>query len=150
MIVQFNQTLATESFAHQCYLISQSGFKENYGWTEEQFNQHLAEKTVFYFYKEVNEQVVAFAAYQIVLDEAELINLVVHSDFKQQKIGTELLQFSLEFLKKKGCYSLFLEVRKSNLIAQKLYENLGFANLTIRKNYYHAPQEDALIMKLIL
>ena len=42
---------------------------------------------------------------------------------------------------------IFLEVRTSNQAAQALYKKFGFESLGIRKNYYHEPQEDAVIMR---
>jgi len=39
-----------------------------------------------------------------------------------------------------------LEVRASNSAAIKLYDLLGFKKAGIRKNFYSAPKEDALIM----
>jgi len=43
---------------------------------------------------------------------------------------------------------VMLEVRKSNLPAQKLYEALGFSITGIRKGYYSDDGEDALAMTL--
>jgi len=43
-----------------------------------------------------------------------------------------------------------LEVRKSNLPAQKLYESLGFVTSGLRKGYYSDDGEDALAMTLEL
>jgi ribosomal-protein-alanine N-acetyltransferase len=43
-----------------------------------------------------------------------------------------------------------LEVRRSNLAAQKLYESMGFAVTGIRKGYYSDDGEDAFLMALDL
>jgi [ribosomal protein S18]-alanine N-acetyltransferase len=45
---------------------------------------------------------------------------------------------------------VLLEVRKSNLPAQKLYEAMGFSTTGIRKGYYSDNGEDALAMTLEL
>jgi ribosomal-protein-alanine N-acetyltransferase len=42
----------------------------------------------------------------------------------------------------------YLEVRDSNFGAQALYEKLGFRRVGLRKNYYHNPVEDAVVMAL--
>ena len=39
-----------------------------------------------------------------------------------------------------------LEVRESNTDARKLYENYGFIQEAVRKNYYENPVENACIM----
>ena len=46
--------------------------------------------------------------------------------------------------------TLFLEVRASNVIAQKLYQNLGFKAYHTRKNYYQDPVEDAILMRKLI
>jgi ribosomal-protein-alanine N-acetyltransferase len=43
-----------------------------------------------------------------------------------------------------------LEVRVSNIAAQKLYESTGFVSQGLRKGYYSDDGEDALIMALEL
>jgi ribosomal-protein-alanine N-acetyltransferase len=43
-----------------------------------------------------------------------------------------------------------LEVRVSNIGAQKLYESVGFTSQGLRKGYYSDDGEDALIMALQL
>lgn len=40
---------------------------------------------------------------------------------------------------------IFLEVRESNIAAQKLYEKYGFCNIAMRKAYYTDTQENAYI-----
>ena len=40
---------------------------------------------------------------------------------------------------------MMLEVRKSNIPAQKLYKKFGFNEISIRKGYYNG--EDAVIME---
>ncbi len=42
-----------------------------------------------------------------------------------------------------GAHRTFLEVRRSNLPAQRLYERLGFTVADVRRNYYSQPEEDA-------
>ena len=45
-----------------------------------------------------------------------------------------------------GSRCLRLEVRVSNENARALYARMGFQQLGLRKNYYHNPKEDALIL----
>ena len=45
---------------------------------------------------------------------------------------------------------MLLEVRQSNHAAICLYRKLGFAQIGVRRGYYHAPEEDALLMQLPL
>jgi ribosomal-protein-alanine N-acetyltransferase len=43
---------------------------------------------------------------------------------------------------------LFLEVRESNEPARRFYEQLGFAMVTKRLQYYSNPPDSAIVMKL--
>jgi ribosomal-protein-alanine N-acetyltransferase len=45
-----------------------------------------------------------------------------------------------------GASSATLEVRESNAAARALYEGLGFTVEGVRRNYYQAPREDALVL----
>ena len=45
-----------------------------------------------------------------------------------------------------GALAATLEVRASNTAARSLYETLGFRVEGIRRDYYRAPREDALIL----
>ncbi|MDD0823779.1 ribosomal protein S18-alanine N-acetyltransferase [Mannheimia sp. AT1] len=100
-----------------------------------------------------NEQIVAFAISQIVLDEATLFNIAVDPAFQHQGFGKRLLSELILQLQQKGIATLWLEVRESNIAAQRLYNSLGFNEVTIRKNYYPTPEggkENAVIMALYL
>ena len=57
---------------------------------------------------------VGYIAYEVVLNEAELLKVVVSKDARRMGIGKHLLQQSLLVLKNKNVDSVFLEVRKSN------------------------------------
>ncbi len=48
----------------------------------------------------------------------------------------------------RGARTVYLEVRPSNRIAYRLYENLGFNEVGVRKDYYPAfvGREDALVL----
>lgn len=89
--------------------------------------------------------IVGFAGIKIILDEAELMNIVVNKASRHSGIGTLLLNKLLEICKEKNLDSIFLEVNEKNLNAQKLYKNFGFETLSIRKNYYNS--DNGIVMK---
>ena len=69
-------------------------------------------------------------------EQAELMNFAVVPKKQNKGYGKALLRFIIELLKNEGISFLTLEVRKSNVIAQKLYESFGFKRSHIRKDYY--------------
>lgn len=89
--------------------------------------------------------IVGFAGIKIILDEAELMNIVVNKASRHSGIGTLLLNKLLEICKEKNLDSIFLEVNEKNLNAQKLYKNFGFETISIRKNYYNS--DNGIVMK---
>ncbi|MDO8602057.1 MAG: GNAT family N-acetyltransferase, partial [bacterium] len=65
-------------------------------------------------------------------------------------IGRILLQQVILEALRRFSVRVTLEVRKSNLTAQKLYESAGFVATGIRRAYYSDDGEDALTMALDL
>lgn len=84
----------------------------------------------------------------IVLDEAHIATLAVHPDYRKLGAGRCLLTQGLRASAERGAQIAYLEVRKSNLAAQALYESFSFEVVGERKRYYKDNQEDALLMTL--
>ena len=95
-----------------------------------------------------SEEVAGYSVSDVVLDEGALDNLAVTAEKRGQGAGAMLLQNVLEEARNKGVKRFFLEVRKSNEKALKLYEKAGFTRLSVRKAYYQDPVEDAIVMEL--
>jgi ribosomal-protein-alanine N-acetyltransferase len=96
----------------------------------------------------VGDTVVGYVSAESVLDEGHILNLGVHPEYKKRGIATALVENILEELKVRACRFLYLEVRASNFVAKRLYQGFGFSVVGRRKNYYVAPNEDAVIMML--
>lgn len=91
---------------------------------------------------------VAFALFSHVIDEATLLNIVVHPHWQRRGLARELLVHGLRQLSERGATRCLLEVRVSNLGAIALYSSLGFGVDGRRRDYYpaHNGREDALLM----
>jgi len=89
---------------------------------------------------------VGFAAFHRVLDEAELRNMAVDPAHQRQGVGRELLAEGQRQLQELGVKQIFLEVRESNIAAQRLYYSAGFGLRSRRKDYYNDPREDGLVL----
>jgi ribosomal-protein-alanine N-acetyltransferase len=101
---------------------------------------------------ESDSELIAFFLISTVLDEAHLMNIAVLPASQDRGIGKELLEFVFERVRANGCSNLFLEVRASNSPAIKLYENAGFNQIGLRRDYYVGPvgREDAAIYAIEL
>jgi ribosomal-protein-alanine N-acetyltransferase len=65
---------------------------------------------------------------------------------RKKGIGGELLRRGLGAARRRGALAALLEVRAGNAVAQLLYASQGFEVVGRRRNYYHDPAEDALLM----
>ena len=82
--------------------------------------------------------------YLIVLDSIdvyEILAIATIEEYRNKGIAQELLD-------KIKIKDIFLEVRESNQVAINFYKKNNFKEISIRKNYYSEPNENAIIMKL--
>jgi [ribosomal protein S18]-alanine N-acetyltransferase len=96
---------------------------------------------------ELDGAVVGYAVCWFVLDQGELGNVAVDPGFRRRGIAALLVEATLERARKRRAKEIFLEVRRSNDVAQRLYKRLGFREVGVRRNYYSLPAEDALVMR---
>ena len=97
-----------------------------------------------YFIVENNEQVaVGYMGVRIVDDHAEIMNFAIYKPEQRKGYGTFLLEYVLAFSFQHGVRGMSLEVRKSNTLAQYMYEKYGFIASRLRPNYYE--NEDAVV-----
>lgn len=117
-------------------------------WSLESITQELNNSLARYIIAvdDSTNKVVGFVGMWVIAGEGNITNIAVDSDFKKRGIGYNLLLNLFDICKKENCPDLTLEVRVSNIPAQKLYEKTGFINEGIRKKYYEDNGEDAIIM----
>ncbi|GAB2044933.1 ribosomal protein S18-alanine N-acetyltransferase [Agathobaculum sp. TL06] len=93
---------------------------------------------------------VGYVGCQTVLDEGYITNVAVSPGCRRQGIGRALIGALVSCAKVQGLAFVTLEARASNMPAIALYENAGFQKVGVRKNFYTAPAEDALLMTFFL
>ena len=93
-----------------------------------------------------NKEVLGYIGISCILDEGYITNIAVFPEYRNQGVGTALLNRVFSLASDSGLSFVSLEVRVSNLNAISLYEKLGFKTEGRRKNFYDKPKEDALIM----
>lgn len=116
-------------------------------WTVGIFKEELNNPNCHYIVAVQGEDIVGFGGISVVLDEANINNIAVRVDKRNNKIGSKILKNLIDISKALNCSYVTLEVNVENSPAVKLYENFGFKNLGIRKNYYKE-NTDAYIMAL--
>ena len=116
-------------------------------WSEKSIASELTSKWSYWLVAVEDDRVVGYIGSQSSIDESDVMNVAVHPDYRRKGIAEKLINHLVEELKNRGSHALLLEVRASNAPAIALYEKLGFLQVGCRKNYYHHPREDALILR---
>lgn len=118
-------------------------------WTYQMIEDAFKSPTFLGYVAEEKGEVVGYIALTYCLDEGEINLIAVDKNFRRKNIATTLMNFATKELKNLGVEKLFLEVRRSNLGAQSLYEKLGFTFVGVRTKYYQGV-EDALLMSKVI
>ncbi|MCO4650719.1 protein acetyltransferase [Streptococcus infantarius subsp. infantarius] len=111
-------------------------------WSEKQILSDMQQDNVDYFFVKKDEKIVGFLAISQLAGELEITNIAIKKAYQGHGLGSQLLA-DLDHVD----FPIFLEVRASNTPAQALYKKCGFGIIGKRKQYYHGPVEDAIIMK---
>jgi [ribosomal protein S18]-alanine N-acetyltransferase len=96
----------------------------------------------------LSRRVIGYIVYWLAADEMHILNLATASGWRRHGIAKQLVLAALKRAYQKDAKRAFLEVRASNNAAQRLYSNLGFTGMSVRRAYYDSPIEDAVIMTL--
>ena len=101
---------------------------------------------------DVDGEAAGFVVIAFVLDEAAILNIVVHPSRRRRGLALALVRAALAAIGEAGGKRCLLEVRESDVGARRLYEKFGFRVDGIRRNYYPAPsgREDAVLMSVHL
>lgn len=140
------ERLATPSDLDGVLEIEQASF--NNPTTREWYERELGRPEVCFIYvlRLPDVPVAAFCAFWRVADQAHINNLAVRPELRGRGLGTALLQAVINEAQQLGATILTLEVRRSNIAAQRLYERAGFHQSAVRKSYYTQPVEDGLVL----
>lgn len=116
--------------------------------TREWYERELKRPEVCFIYvlRTPDSPVAGFCAFWLVVDQAHINNLAVRPELRGQGLGTHLLEAIVAEARHLGATSLTLEVRRSNIAAQRLYAKAGFFEHSVHKNYYTQPVEDAIVL----
>jgi len=94
----------------------------------------------------VDSAVVGYAGAMLVAGEAHVTTVGVAPEWHRRGVGIRLLHELVRDVRERGATAMTLEVRMSNVGAQALYQEFGFAPAGIRRNYYPEVNEDGLVM----
>ena len=116
-------------------------------WDEVSVASELSNELSLWLVALDGENVVGYVGSQSVMGEADMMNIAVHPDYRRQGLGREIVGALQREAQARGVTSVFLEVRVSNVAARRLYEEMGFSVIGVRKGFYRHPSEDGLAME---
>ena len=141
VVMDLGEAVATPSYAPTLTLAPETGFQRfmtPVKWLLGQRSEPPITATL--------EYLVGFLGLWFMVDEAHIVSIGVRESHRGRGVGELLLIASIELALENISRMVTLEVRRSNTVAQRLYEKYGFANVGLRKGYYSDNREDAIIM----
>ncbi len=114
-------------------------------WNKAILKEELLNPNSKYIVAKLGKEIIGFAGIKIILDEADIMNIVTKKAFRNNGLGSLLLKNLINISKNSNVKSINLEVKEDNLSAIHLYKKFGFQILGTRKNYYK--NKNAIIMK---
>ena len=119
------------------------------GWSAESFRSECAKDNGIVLACFSGDTVIALLSAYTAVGEADITSVAVRPEFRRRGLAFRLME-ELEEMLPDDTESIFLEVRESNSAAVSLYEKCGFQRLSVRKNFYSNPRENAAVMQKML
>ena len=123
------------------------------GWNEEELADVGSGPGVFGLVAEADGAVLGMVLCRTVADEAEILTLAVDPAARRGGVGRALVAAAVGLAAQQGALDVFLEVAIDNHPALRLYDQAGFAQAGLRRNYYDRGGDlrvDAVVMRLDL
>mgnify|MGYP001125538538 CR=1 FL=1 len=143
-------SFAKVSDLEQICLIEGQNYK--FPWSKKSFEEEIKISDSgkgFFLVLKIGKEIIGYVCCRKIIDEANIINISIKKEFQNRGYGRKLLNYLLKNVEKENIKNIYLEVRESNSIAQKLYQKLGFRKFALRKNFY-PDNENAVVMYLNL
>ena len=96
-----------------------------------------------------DDNVLGYASFNVIKPEVDVLYVFIEEVERSKGYGFYLLNTIFNSLKDDGINRIFLEVDVRNSNAIKLYEKLGFKEISRRTNYYDNIS-DAICMEVVL
>lgn len=117
-------------------------------WTPQVFVEELEQARVgkrHYLVGTIGDELVGYGGLLYIENDAHVTNIAVDPMWRSRGIATELLLDLAWEANRRGCEAMTLEVRHTNVAAQRLYRRFGFVPAGVRKKYYEN-RDDAIVM----
>lgn len=119
-----------------------STFFSYYGNILSDFNNNIFTKYFIYLYK---SNIIGFVNYFDLYDRFEIVNIYVDEKYRNNKIGSKMLEYLIKKGLDKKIDNITLEVNENNIPAIKLYKKYDFKSVAKREKYYNGV--DGILME---
>ena len=120
-------------------------------WSEGMMRDELAAVPATRFYLVAAENgepggpLAGYAGLAVICDQGDVMTIAVREDRQGHGVGRALLTELIGEAARRGAVDLFLEVRHDNAPARRLYHDIGFVDIGVRRGYYNGV--DAITMR---
>ena len=139
---------AQEDLLAQLQVIEEEAYPEP--WTTGMFREEIRNINSYFFLAYDQEILVGYSGFWLLVDDAHITTVTTRHDLRGQGYGLEQMVHLINKATQLDAHRMALEVRPSNTAARKLYANLGFSEIGLRRGYYTKTKEDALVLELRL
>ena len=94
-----------------------------------------------------DDDLIGYVIFHVSSDFTDIYKIFIRDNDKNKGYATMLLNKVIEIAKRYTSKKLMIEVRSNNLPAINFYKKNEFNQISIRKNYYKNPIDDALIFE---
>lgn len=115
-------------------------------WNIAMLRNELENSLSCYLIMEFEREVVGYAGFWLIAGEAQITRVAVFKAHRGLGLGNILTEKIIEKAWELEAEAVTLEVRETNIVAQKAYLKNGFKSVGVRPNYYEDTHEGAIIM----
>ncbi len=93
------------------------------------------------------EDLIGYIIFHITEDFTDIYKIFIRDNDKRKGYATDLLNKVIELAKRYNSKKIMIEVRSNNTNAINFYKKNNFEQISVRKDYYKNPTDDALIFE---
>lgn len=124
--------------------IEQASF--DHPWTKEDFLRCLRQRNCIGMVAQHNHEIVGFMIYELHKSKFRILNFAVAPSARRRGVAAQMVRRLVDKLSEQHRHEIVLEVRETNLMAQKFFRSQGFRAICVLKDHYDDTEEDAYVL----
>ena len=94
-----------------------------------------------------NDELIGYIIFTITDEYTDILKIFVRDNDRRNGYARQMLNKIVDLAKRYNSKRIMIEVRSRNINAIEFYKNNDFIEISIRKNYYNNPSDDALVFE---